>query len=388
VIHWQATIASILVLLSLPGTVELALLTLAGILPLSDRRPKRAAKINRLAIVIPAHNEAGAIARCVRSISACVAPDTLETQIVVVADNCTDATADLAKASDARVLVRSDAERRAKGFALQFAFPILLDEGFDAVLIVDADSVVDSNFLQESVRLFRAGADGVQARYLVLNSDASPRTRLMNVAFMAFNVLRARGRERLGLSVGITGNGFGLSRATLEAVPYETHSLVEDLDYHLRLVEAGRAIVFANRTRVRAEMPTSRRAASTQRARWEGGRLRTAVQNLPGLVGGAIFGRPRFIEPALELLLMPLAFHVSFLGLIALMPYALARIYAGLALALVVLHVAAGIVVGGGVWSDFAALLSAPFYVFWKLAGLPKTLQSARRAAPWIRTDR
>jgi hypothetical protein len=135
-------------------------------------------------------------------------------------------------------------------------------------------------------------------------------------------------------------------------------------------------------------MPTSRRAASTQRARWEGGRLRTAVQNLPGLVGGAIFGRPRFIEPALELLLMPLAFHVSFLGLIALMPYALARIYAGLALALVVLHVAAGIVVGGGVWSDFAALLSAPFYVFWKLAGLPKTLQSARRAAPWIRTDR
>lgn len=387
-IHWQATITSILVLLSFPGTVELALLTLAGILPLSDRRPKRAAKINKLAIVIPAHNEARAIARCVRSISACVAPDAVETQIVVVADNCTDATADFAEASSARVLVRSDAERRAKGFALQFAFPILLDEGFDAVLIVDADSVVDSNFLQESVRLFRAGADGVQARYLVLNSDASPRTRLMNVAFMAFNVLRARGRERLGLSVGISGNGFGLSRATLEAIPYETHSLVEDLDYHLRLVEAGRAIVFADRTRVRAEMPTRGRGASTQRARWEGGRLRTAVQNLPGLVGGAIFGHPRLIEPALELLLMPLAFHVSILGLVALMPYALARTYAGLALALVALHVTAGIIVGGGDWSDFAALLSAPFYVFWKLAGLPRTLQSARRAAPWIRTDR
>jgi cellulose synthase/poly-beta-1,6-N-acetylglucosamine synthase-like glycosyltransferase len=388
VVHWQPTIASILILLSLPGTVELALLTLAGILPVSDRRPKRAAKIDKLAIVIPAHNEAGAIARCVRSISACIAPAMVETQIVVVADNCTDATADFAKASGARVLVRSDAERRAKGFALQFAFPILLDEGFDAVLIVDADSVVDSNFLQESVRLFRAGADGVQARYLVLNLDASPRTRLMNVAFMAFNVLRARGRERLGLSVGITGNGFGLSRATLEAVPYQTHSLVEDLDYHLRLVEAGRAIVFAGRTSVRAEMPTNRRAASTQRARWEGGRLRTAVQNLPGLVGGAILGQPRLIEPALELLLMPLAFHVSLLGLIALMPYALARIYAGLALALVALHIAAGIIVGGGDWSDFAALLSAPFYVFWKLAALPRTLQSARRAAPWIRTDR
>ena len=386
--HWQLTIASVLILASLPGTIELALLTFAGILPLSDRPPKNAARIDKLAIVVPAHNEAGAIARCVSSISACLVPDAVEPQIVVVADNCTDATADFAKASGARVLVRSDPERRAKGFALQFAFAILLDEGFDAVLVVDADSVVDSNFLQESVRLFRAGADGVQARYLVLNSDSSPRTRLMNVAFMAFNVLRARARERLRLSVGISGNGFGLSRATLESVPYQTHSLVEDLDYHLRLVEAGRAIVFADRTRVRAEMPTDGRAASTQRARWEGGRLRTAVQNLPRLVGGAIFGRPRLFEPALELLLMPLAFHVSILVLIALIPCALARIYASLALALVALHVAAGTIVGGGNWGDFAVLMSAPFYVFWKLAALPKTLQSARRAAPWIRTDR
>jgi cellulose synthase/poly-beta-1,6-N-acetylglucosamine synthase-like glycosyltransferase len=387
-VHWQLAVASALVLLSLLGTVELALVTFAGILPLSDRPPKRAAQLKKLAIVVPAHDEAGAIARCVTSISSCVVPDAVETQIVVVADNCTDATADIAKASGARVLVRSDPEQRAKGFALQFAFTILLDESFDAVLIVDADSAVDSNFLQESVRLFRAGADGVQARYLVLNSDASLRTRLMNVAFMAFNVLRARGRERLRLSVGISGNGFGLSRATLVAVPYQTHSLVEDLDYHLRLVEAGRAIVFADRTRVRAEMPTSGRAASTQRARWEGGRLRTAIQNLPRLVGGAIFGQPRLIEPALELLLMPLAFHVSILVLIALIPCTLARIYASLALALVALHVAAGTIIGGGNWGDFAALMNAPFYVFWKLAALPKTLQSARRAAPWIRTDR
>ena len=125
-------------------------------------------------------------------------------------------------------------------------------------MVVDADSIVDSNFLTESVRLFRAGADGVQARYVVLNSDASPRTRLMNVAFMAFNVLRARGRQRLGLSAGICGNGFGLSRTTLEAVPIQTQSLVEDLDYHLRLVEAGRRIAFADCTRVLGEMPTRR----------------------------------------------------------------------------------------------------------------------------------
>jgi cellulose synthase/poly-beta-1,6-N-acetylglucosamine synthase-like glycosyltransferase len=389
VIHWQLIIVSaLLVLLTLPGTIELAIVTLAGILPLSDHKTKRTAKIGKLAIVIPAHNEAGAIARCVRSLSYCVAPDGLETQTVVVADNCTDATADFAKVSGARVLVRTDTEHRAKGFALQFAFLVLLDEGFDAFLVVDADSVVDSNFIEESVRLFRMGADGVQARYVVLNSDASPRTRLMNVAFMAFNILRPRGRERLGLSAGISGNGFGLSRATLQAVPYASHSLVEDLDYHLRLVEAGRKIVFADRTRVRAQMPTGGPAASTQRARWEGGRLRIAIQNLPRLLGGAISGNLRLIEPALELLLMPLAFHVSILVLTASMPYGIVRIYAVFSLVIVAVHVAAGIIVGGGDWGDFRALMSTPFYVVWKLAALPKTLQSARSTAPWIRTER
>ncbi|MFZ2061008.1 MAG: glycosyltransferase family 2 protein [Candidatus Binatus sp.] len=388
--HWQLIVlSSILVLLTLPGTIELAMITIAGMLPSRDPLPNAiASTIGRLAIVIPAHNEATSIVRCVRSVGACMLPDSVETEIVVVADNCTDATADLARGANARVLVRSDSARRGKGFALRFAFETLLDEGFDAVVVVDADSVVDSNLLLEVVRLFRMGADGVQVRYVVLNPDDSTRTRLMNVAFMAFNVLRARGRARMNLSVGIFGNGFGLSRATLKAVPYDSQSLVEDLEYHLRLVQAGKKIVFVDRARVRAEMPTGGRGASTQRARWEGGRLRTALENLPRLLGGVISGKSRLLEPMLELLLLPLAFHITLLGVIALMPFVVARIYALLALALVAFHVVVGILVGGGDWRDFSALLSAPFYVAWKLATLPKTVQSARSVAPWVRTER
>lgn len=389
-IHWQLEIAAtLLVLLTLPGTFELAMLTFAGMLPSRERAPKTpAAKLDKLAIVIPAHNEAAAIVRCVRSVAACTMPDSLEAAILVVADNCTDATAELARRANARVLERSDSTQRGKGFALKFAFQILLDEGFDAVLVVDADSVVDSNFLLETVRLFRAGADGVQARYLVLNPEASLRTRLMNVAFMAFNILRARGRERLGMSVGIFGNGFGLTKTTLEADPYDSHSLVEDLDYHLQLVQTGKKIVFAGGTGVRGEMPTGGRGASTQRARWEGGRLRAAIQNLPRLIAGLITGKMRLLEPTLELLLLPLAFHVSLLVLTLLMPFALVRMYAVFALALVTLHVVAGVVVGGGDWRDFRALLSAPFYVAWKLKAIPKTLQSAASTTPWVRTER
>lgn len=389
-IHWQLMIASrILILLTLPGTVELAMLTFAAMLPSRDRLPKSiGTTIAKFAVVIPAHNEAAAIVRCVRSISACTPPDSVEAQILVVADNCTDATAELARTANARVLVRTDSAKRGKGFALQYAFQILLDEGFDAVFVVDADSVVDSNLLLEVVRKFRSGADGVQVRYVVLNPHDSVRTRLMNVAFMAFNVLRARGRARLGLSVGIFGNGFGLSRATLKAVPHDAHSLVEDLEYHLQLVQAGRKIVFVDRTHVRADMPTGGRGTATQRARWEGGRLQTAIQNLPGLLGGVISGKPRLLEPTLDLLLLPLAFHVTLLVLTALIPFGIARIYALIALALVALHVITGIVVGGGDWRDFAALLSTPFYVAWKITALPRILQSARGAGPWVRTDR
>ena len=133
-IHWQLLIAtSILIAVTLPGTVELAMLTFAAMLPSRDRLPKSiGTTIAKFAVVIPAHNEAAAIVRCVRSISACTPPDSVETQIVVVADNCTDATAELARGANARVLVRSDSAKRGKGFALQYAFQILLDEGFDA----------------------------------------------------------------------------------------------------------------------------------------------------------------------------------------------------------------------------------------------------------------
>jgi hypothetical protein len=85
---------------------------------------------------------------------------------------------------------------------------------------------------------------------------------------------------------------------------------------------------------------------------------------------------------------LPLAYHVSLLGLILLLPFAPGRIYALFSLALVVLHVLVGLSVGGGDWSDLAALLSAPFYIAWKLTALPKTLQSASATSPWVRTKR
>jgi cellulose synthase/poly-beta-1,6-N-acetylglucosamine synthase-like glycosyltransferase len=383
---------SLLILITLPGSIELALLTIGGVM----RRPRKEnsrrgahSAMTTLAVVIPAHNEAARIARCVESIASCTPPnESVAIQTVVVADNCSDATARLASASGARVIERVDTNRRGKGFALQDTFEKLLAEGFDAFVVIDADTMVEENLLIEIVALFDAGADGVQVRYCVLNADASIRARLMGVGLMAMNVLRPRGRERWKLSAGISGDGFALTRTTLEAVPYDAHSVVEDLEYHLRIVRSGRRIVFADRTTVRGEMPTGTSGSQTQRARWEGGRLRMIAENVPSLTRDVIAGRFLLLEPLLELLLLPLSFHVTLLACALAIPFAPARIYALSALALVAFHVGAAVVVGGGDLSDFAALLVAPFYVGWKFAMAPQIVRTARRDAAWIRTER
>lgn len=381
-----AALAVVLLLLALPGTIELLLVTVGGLLP--ARAPRAGARFaGRLAVVVPAHDEAEGIAACVASLrnAAVTLPGA---EIVVVADNCSDDTAARAHAAGARVLERVDPDRRGKGYALSFAFDVLLAEGVAALVVVDADSLVTPDTLVELSAWLADGADAAQARYGVANPEAGLRPRLMGVALMAFNVLRPRGRARWGLSAGILGNGFALTAATLRAVPYDAHSVVEDLEYHLRLVRSGRRVAFADRATVLASMPTGGRGVRTQRARWEGGRLRMVREAGPGLVAAVATGSWRLFEPLLELLLLPLASHVLVLALALALPWEPGRVCALAGLIVVAVHVLAGIAVGGGGWRDLAALAAAPFYVAWKLALMPAIARASRRDTDWVRTER
>lgn len=376
-------------IVTLPGTIELLALTIGGLLPARSRRRQDETKASprRMAVVVPAHNEARHIERCVKSLLDSAAPAG-SFSVVVVADNCSDDTAERAANAGARVLVRRDVTLRGKGYALNFAFQTLLDEGIEAMAVVDADTVVEPNFIDELQRILGEGADAVQCRYGVLNAEDSVRTRLMKLALTAFNVLRPRGRERWGLSVGLLGNGFALTRETLLAVPYHAHSIVEDLEYHLRLVKAGRRVRFADATAVHAEMPAGGPGAATQRARWDGGRFRMIVEHAPSLAREVAKGNWQSIEPLFELLLLPLAFHVSLLlaGLLLASSFGQAISIAGLAV--VTLHVVSAAIRAGAGIKDLAALGAAPFYILWKLSLTRSLLRAARQDAVWIRTER
>ena len=387
------TLAGILILIvTLPGTIELLLLTVGAIVGkfTTARYPNQetpTTSLLKLGVVIPAHNEAGGIAACVKSVLACQAAG-VDLQVVVIADNCTDMTAQLAKEAGARVIVRMDQANRGKGFALDVAFGRLLREGIEAFVVIDADTEVEPNFITEMAHAFQQGADAVQCRYLVNNAQFTFRTRLMNVALLAFNVLRPLGRNAIGCSAGIFGNGFGLSATTLCEVPYSARSVVEDLEYHLKLVKAGKQVRFLNSTTVRAEMPAGGRAAQTQRSRWEGGRIRMMLDFAPSLIRDIARGERRLIEPLLDLLLLPLAFHVVLLASLMLVPNPFLKIYAASSLALVLFHVLSAVWVGEGTKNDVLALLGAPLYILWKMTMVRSVVRSSRKKAEWVRTER
>jgi cellulose synthase/poly-beta-1,6-N-acetylglucosamine synthase-like glycosyltransferase len=374
-------------LITLPGTVELLILSVAGALPRRKEAELQLRRVYRFAIVVPAHNEEQNIARCVKSLLAADSTG-IDRGVVVVADNCLDHTGDQARAAGARVLVRASETERGKGYALDFAFRTLAPEGWDGFAVVDADSEVAPSFLVEMAARMRLGAAAAQCRYLVRNAGDSIRTRLMRVAGAAFNVLRPRGRERCGLSAGIYGNGFALSAETLRAVPYTASSLVEDVEYHLALVEADRQVRFVDTTAVYGDMPVAGAGVKTQRARWEGGRFRMIREKTLSLAAKVLRGRFRLLEPCLDLLLLPLAFHVCLLLLAAATPYWPVRAVGLFGLGVVVFHLAAAIIVTGGGFADVAALLAAPFYVGWKILLIPRLARSSGAKAAWARTER
>src|SRR4051794_5000600 len=169
-------------------------------------------------VVVPAHDEEAGIAATLRSLRAVAWPPD-RFRVLVVADNCSDRTAAIAEAEGARVLRRDDQAHIGKGWALRLAFRRSLEEGrADALVVVDADTLVSTNLLRAFAARLAQGALAVQADYRVRDPLSSPRRSLAAVAFGAFHALRSRARERLGLSCGLRGNGMCFSRQALERV--------------------------------------------------------------------------------------------------------------------------------------------------------------------------
>jgi cellulose synthase/poly-beta-1,6-N-acetylglucosamine synthase-like glycosyltransferase len=360
--------------------------SVAGAPPPSSRRL-------RFDVIVPAHNEAAVLERCLASLRRMDWPAD-RWRLLVVADNCTDDTAQRARSAGAEVLERDDRGRRGKGHALRHAFDhSQAARSSDAVVVVDADTEVASNLLEAFAARIEGGAGVVQAHYGVLNPGDSWRTGLMAIAHGAAHGVRSRARERLGLSCGLRGNGWCLTHATLAAVPYQAYSKTEDLEYGIALGLSGHRIHYAGEAWADAVMESAAAVAGGQRQRWEGGRLALLrSQSLPLLA--AALRRPSRVclDLALDLLVLPLSYLcMGLLLLIAgaalkswllMVPSAwwLPTAVAGLGL---VLYVLRGWQLSGRGIAGLRDLLHAPWFVVWKLGLLLR-----RSASGWLPTRR
>lgn len=394
----SALLAWALVLFALPvflGGLYLAVLSLLSVPPATPDAPKPPTL--RFTFVVPSHNEALGIARTVTNLFAVAYPAALR-RVLVVADNCNDATATNAREAGAEVLERANAELRGKGYALSYAFEKLLAEGTtDAVVVVDADTVVSPNLLDAYAARLAKGEVAVQAHYGVQNPNASWRTRLMRIALAMFHQVRSIGRERLGVSAGLRGNGMCFRTSLLAQVPHDAFSLVEDLEYGIRLGRAGHRVAYAWEADVLGEMVSGEQASRSQRARWENGRAQMVKQfGWPLLREGLAKRSLLLFDLAMDVLVPPLSRLVlaAVAGAVAsaaLMIFtghgALASTLFSLALSGVGLYVFAGWLHSKTGLRGLFDLAFAPVYIVWKL-GLKLRNRGAKKSDEWVRTTR
>ncbi|HKW78673.1 MAG TPA: glycosyltransferase family 2 protein [Candidatus Limnocylindria bacterium] len=346
----------------------------------------------RFAILVPAHDEERVIARALQDLGHLEYPPE-RYDVLVVADNCTDDTAAVARAHGALVYERHDPASAAKGYALRWLLDRVRTErlAYDAFVVVDADSSVAPNFLRAMDARLEAGARAIQAHYAVRNVDASPLAALRGAAFASLHFLRPLGRAALGLSCGLKGNGMCFDQAILEAFGWRWFALAEDVEFHLTLVRAGERVVFAPETWVRADMPTTFATAATQNRRWERGRFDLLRALGPLLRDGIRRGNPIMLDAALEQLVPPLSIPVAAAALCAVLAFISedlpAAVLASFALAGLLAHVIAGLVATRAPLAAYRALALAPAYIVWKLALYARAIADPH-ATRWVRTSR
>jgi 1,2-diacylglycerol 3-beta-glucosyltransferase len=364
--------------------------------------PPRGAPTTRFAVLVPAHDEERLVADTVRSLLAVDYPADLR-HVHVVADHCGDRTADVVRACGVESHAHDDPEPAGKGPALQWLLRRLLARGdrFDAVVVVDADSVVNTAFLSAFDAELASGADAVQGRYTVRDPSASPATALRTAALDLRHHVRPLGRNALGASCGLYGNGMAFRTDVLLDRPWTGH-LTEDLELQIRLVLDGVAVRYAPGAVVAAEMPEALADATSQNERWERGRVDLARRGVPRLLRAALGSPARsrvaIADTALDLLVPPLsvlaaaavASASSTLTLRALCPTRITRVSAVVGTASVVAlgaHVLVGLRVAGAPRSAYAALVRAPAAMAWKVR-LWTRMAGGRSDVSWQRTAR
>ena len=362
-------VIAVAVLVALPGLAAAAHLGALALASLFYREPEgdQAVEI-RFLVLVPAHDEEQMIASCLAAIEADRRP---RDRVLVVADRCTDATAEIARSFGADVLERDESEEPGRAAARQAGLEHARAFDWDAVVMLDADSVIEPGFFDACERGLSAGARAVQAR-----SESGRGQSLAEQASLAAFTLQGltvpRGRDRLCSSVRLRGTGMAIRREIALTHRFRAPAS-EDLFFTLDLLLDGVRCRHVEGGRLRSQGASNWEAFGGQKLRYEAGRMAAARSYVPRLLRRAVRDRDAACLEAAWFLATP-PFAIAALSLLA--GAALAAVAGAwgvvgvcaaglLALALALIT---GLIQARAALRTWLALLAAPWYIIWKAA--------------------
>lgn len=387
-------LAGLLQALLLFNLFYLLFVTLGALLGRRFPRPVprfRDPRPHRMAVLIPAHNEERVIAPLIDSLNAQDYP-ARAVDFFVVADNCTDGTAEVARAHGAEAFERQTAGASSKGAALAWLWSVLAERRsrFDAVVVLDADNLADPGFLAALDDQLGRGAPVVQGVRRSKNPEHSPASALDTLAEAINHQVLAAGRHFWGLTALLSGSGVAFRREVFERLVSKTATHVEDCEWQLRLMREGTEIRWTPEAVIYDEKISDFSAMAHQRTRWLQGKFGLAASQLLPMAWSALRHEGRSLDGLCYLLaIMPRS--VLLVGLLAagmlatLWPQAFLPwpVWA-LALLGFVAYIGAGLALSQANARMLTSLLYAPFFIRHLLVASARAL--GRRKVAWIPT--
>lgn len=236
-------------------------------------------KQNRFMAIIPAHNEESVVGNLVESLTKQNYPKEL-LDIYVIADNCTDKTAEIAKKAGAIVYERFDEKNKTKGHALKWFLNKKIEEDapYDAFCVFDADNIVHEDFIKNMNKKLCQGEDVVQGYRDIKNPTDSWISAGYAIFYWTMNRFYHLARYNLGLSPLINGTGFMVKFDVVKPTGWDTQTLTEDIEFSLKRIIAGKKLGWATDAIVYDEQPVGFKQSWSQRSRWTVGHIQ-CIQN-------------------------------------------------------------------------------------------------------------
>ena len=248
-------------------------ISVCSLVKLKDK-PMLVNKNHRFMAIIPAHNEEAVVTDLIESLKKQDYPKEL-LDIYVIADNCTDNTALVARNAGAIVYERFDPEKKTKGYALNWFLGQKIEEDapYDAFCIFDADNIVDKNFIKEMNKKLCQGEEVVQGYRDIKNPTDNWITAGYTIFYWTMNRFYHLARYNIGLSPLINGTGFMVKFDVIKPDGWKTKTLTEDIEFSLTRIIKGKKLGWATDAIVYDEQPLGFKQSWKQRTRWTVGHI-------------------------------------------------------------------------------------------------------------------